>query len=70
MAVFCQQCSIDVWDEDTKDMASLTTIEEEAKGLYVEILCEGCGIIQVDHDGRCVTNNCLKEHGLKDKKER
>lgn len=51
MADFCKECSIEMWGSDTKDLAGLITKEEVAKGLGAVVICEGCGVIRVDHEG-------------------
>jgi len=57
MADFCQQCSIMIFGEDHRDLAGLIT-EEDTKNGFVSrvVLCESCGPIQVDHDGRSVSD--------------
>lgn len=57
MADFCQQCSIEIWGKDHRDLASLCLLGE-----FVEALCEGCGPTYVDGDGKCVNPYCEK-HG-------
>lgn len=68
MADFCKQCSIDSLGEDYKDLAKITTLEDWQSGKAVCVICEGCGFIQVDPEGNCVSPDCLcsgKEgHGL------
>ena len=67
MADFCKQCTAALFGEeyaDRNDMVGLSTEEDTAKGLYASALCEGCGFIQVDHTGKCITENC-SEHGHK-----
>lgn len=51
MADFCKQCSIDIFGEDFRELANITTPEETAKELYAHVLCEECGPILVDHNG-------------------
>ena len=63
MADFCKQCSIELFGKDFGDMEGLSTAEHTESGLYPHVLCEGCGGIQVDHEGRCVSSDCLKKHG-------
>lgn len=46
MAGFCKSCSTEVFGEDYGDFAGLCSVGEE-----VTVLCEGCGIIGVDHLG-------------------
>lgn len=51
MADFCQECSIKIFDEDFGDLKALPGTE---KGGEVSALCEGCGFIVVDGDGKRV----------------
>lgn len=64
MADFCKQCAGDKFDMPS-DFKGWQTPEQAAKGLnYLTVLCEGCGPIQVDPEGRCVSEDCLeKGHG-------
>lgn len=58
MADFCQQCSIEQFGEDFKDLAGLggnSIILEEGRGYLA--LCEGCGSTLVDNEGRCIDHN-------------
>jgi hypothetical protein len=61
MSCFCYQCTRDVMgaDPDRNDFVGETTIEDTEKGLFACVLCEGCGAIQVDHNGMCVSKDCL-----------
>ncbi len=72
MADFCKACSIDSLGEDTEDLANITSKEDWEKGLACAVICEGCGIIQVDPEGNCVSKDCLLKdkpgHGLDWKK--
>lgn len=52
MADFCKECSIEMWGTDTKDLPGLITPEEVAEGLGAVVICEGCGVIRVDHEGK------------------
>ncbi len=52
MADFCQQCSIETWGEDTKDLAGISSADDTAAELFPVLLCESCGPVQVDHTGR------------------
>jgi hypothetical protein len=63
MADFCKQCSIDMFGDDWYDLAGLSDEEQTASGLFAGVLCEGCGPTQVDHLGKCVNPDCLKQHG-------
>lgn len=81
MAAFCHQCAIDcAWDND---FVGITTEADWENGLAAWVLCEGCSplgetidddrMIQVDPQGRCVTDDCLRAgkpgHGLPWKNE-
>jgi hypothetical protein len=63
MADFCKQCSEKIFKEDFGDMANISTADDTANDLYAAVLCEGCGITQVDHTGKCVHPFCLCKHG-------
>lgn len=68
MADFCRQCALDMWGPDPvygRDLAGLSSPEDTAKGLYAVVICEGCGYIQVDHEGNCVSWDCLCHHAPK-----
>lgn len=68
MAEFCKQCAQEMFPLDSRlaegDFVGTTTPDEEAQGLYAVVLCEGCGRIQVDSNGCCITYDCLKAHGV------
>ena len=51
MADFCKECSEEIFGKDFGDFKGLTTEEESSNKVYVEVLCEGCGFILVDHNG-------------------
>lgn len=55
MADFCNQCCTDM-GFPPGDHAGLSTPEDTAKGLYCVVICESCGITQVDHEGNCVVD--------------
>lgn len=63
MADFCKQCSIELLGKDFGDMKGLSTEEDTKNGLYCVVLCEGCGSIQVDHEGSCISEDCFRKHG-------
>lgn len=64
MADFCRQCSVMGFGEDFGDLKGLITAEDTAKGFVSGVvICEGCGPIQVDHDGVCVSPDCFNQHG-------
>jgi hypothetical protein len=68
MADFCKACSIEIWGEDHKDLVGQTTLEHWKKNTAAVVICEGCGFIQVDPEGNCVSENCAHAgqpgHGL------
>ena len=47
MADFCHECSIQMFGEDFKDFASDINDDQMRQAL-----CEGCGFIWVDKDGK------------------
>ena len=61
MADFCRQCSIDMFGKDFNDLAGITTKDEWLAEKAAVVLCEGCGVIQVDPEGRCVSSDCDKK---------
>lgn len=62
MADFCKQCSYATFGKDFGELAGLSTAEDTSKGLYPVVICEGCGTVQVDHTGTCVSSDCLEGH--------
>lgn len=68
MADFCKQCSIDHFGKDFRELADITKPDHWQAGMAVTTICEGCGPIQVDPDGNCVSPDCAcagqKGHGL------
>ena len=54
MADFCKDCSIEVFGVDCEDFAGVTTKEQYdgGNGSAMVVLCEGCGVIAVDPDGK------------------
>jgi len=67
MADFCRQCSIDLFGDDYRDLADLSWPSDTRMGNYAPALCEGCGVTIVDHEGKCVSEHCLKQHGKESK---
>ncbi len=65
MAEFCRQCSIELFGRDHGDLAGVTGKGDYRKGLAEIVVCEGCGVIQVDPNGSCISRDCLKQHGRK-----
>lgn len=64
MADFCKECSIETFGEDFGDLVGVTPPEANDRKRWRITLCEGCGPIQVDHLGRCISDDCLRKHGL------
>ena len=58
MADFCHQCSMEMFGQDFHDLAGFVSYGHKGK-----VLCEGCGFTWVDHEGRCVSADCLRKHG-------
>lgn len=67
MADFCKQCSLAKFGTDYKKLAGLISPQQYSKGLVGLAICKGCGVINVDPDGVCVSEDCLKHHGVKKK---
>jgi hypothetical protein len=64
MASFCGQCSKATFDiTNQNDFDHLGDPGEEKAWV---VLCEGCGPIQVDKDGNCVSEDCLENHNRKE----
>lgn len=61
MAEFCKQCAEYMGFDP--DFTGMTTADDEAKGLFVCVLCEGCGAIQVNAAGECISD-CLEHHHI------
>ena len=64
MADFCYDCTLELFGPDTPN--------EDLKGLCKEgeifpVLCEGCGPIYVDHEGKYIYRNPKKVESLKQK---
>ena len=52
---YCKDCSINTFGRDSHDFSGFVTREEfEETGEYVAAVCEGCGVIGVDHNGKRV----------------
>lgn len=66
MAEFCRQCLLEDFGEDLGDLKGLSTEKDTKNNLYCVVICEGCGVIQVDHLGNCVSEDCYRKHGAKE----
>ena len=64
MADFCMQCCRDIIGipGGLNDFKGLSSREDSEKGLFTTVLCEGCGPIQVDDEGMCVSKDCIEKH--------
>lgn len=62
MADFCKKCSIDLYDKDFEDLKGLSTEKDTENNLFPIVICESCGPIQVDHNGVCISKDCLVNH--------
>ncbi len=62
MADFCKQCSLDIFQEDFKELAGITTEADVAADRYAVVICEGCGPTQVRPDGSCIGGCMKREH--------
>lgn len=51
MADFCKDCSIEMFGKDMQDLAGLTL---PSPGAMVLTVCESCGWVWVDKDGKVV----------------
>jgi hypothetical protein len=58
MADFCKQCSVEIFGDDFGELADMCK-----PGQIILTICEGCGPVQVDHEGTCVSKDCIKKHG-------
>jgi hypothetical protein len=59
MAEFCNQCAKEM-GLPPGDFAGITELEDYLKGFACIVVCEGCGDIDVDPAGNCVTFDCRK----------
>jgi len=58
MSQFCKQCSMYYFGEDFKDFAGISTKAITKTKRYPVVLCESCGTIQVNHNGKCISDRC------------
>ena len=61
MANFCWQDTAELFGADVA--AKNDFIGIAGPGMVATVLCEGCGAIDVSPDGRCISPDCLKQHG-------
>ena len=58
MAEFCQECSIDTFGTDFKEFANALPESKYTEEVGALVLCESCGPIVVDINGKCVSPDC------------
>jgi len=63
MADFCQQCSMELFGEDFKDLANLGDGSKLEEGQGWVCICEGCGPTIVDDNGVCLSLHSEMNHG-------
>ena len=54
MANFCKSCCFDLFGVDISDFDGIMSEEDYNNGMVANVLCEGCGYIEVDHKGEKV----------------
>ena len=57
MADFCWDCTEEMFGPESapvNDFRHLISEEEHKRDYVMEVLCEGCGFIRVDHNGKRV----------------
>lgn len=59
MAEFCEACNREMFNMPS-DFKGLTSNKAWSEGKAALVLCEGCGPIQVNPAGECVSKNCTK----------
>lgn len=66
MADFCWQCTEDILGLDgrSNDLKGLLTKESRKYGSYMVALCEGCGNIWVNNEGKCIGIGCSCGHTI------
>lgn len=66
MSDYCKQCLIEMFGPGLfDDLAGITTPEDMAAGKACIAICEGCGYIQVDPEGACISSDCYSSDGAK-----
>lgn len=59
----CKQCAEET-SQPTDQLANRTTSDMTERKQYSRAMCDFCGPCAVDHTGRCVAKDCLRNHGL------
>lgn len=65
MAEFCNQCASE-YGFPVGDYKGATHTANWQIGEAALVICEGCGFIQVNPSGDCVSLDCFKKHGRKE----
>lgn len=53
MANFCYDCTFHLFGDGSRnDFVGMLSEEDVTKGYLVTVLCEGCGYIMINHDGK------------------
>ena len=60
MGEYCFACSQEIFGRDSLDFKGITPEVDFRKGKACTVLCEGCGKIQVDPSGKCLSAGCFK----------
>ena len=59
---YCQQCSVEHNGVDLEDFEGRLTLKEHEDGYTLPVVCDGCGIVCVDPNGKCVDKDCEKHN--------
>ena len=55
MANFCYDCTFHLFGDGSRnDFVDMLSKEDVARGYLVTVLCEGCGHIMINHNGKKV----------------
>jgi len=54
MADFCKTCCFNFFGVDISDFDAIISEEDYSNGMVANVLCEGCGYIEVNHKGEKV----------------
>jgi len=70
MAEFCKQCADELGFPES-DFIGMTSEADWEQNRAAMVLCEGCGMIQVDPQGNCMSTDCdglhrRREHATPD----
>lgn len=62
MLELCKQCAESAKQAygytGVSDFKGLTSKEDQAAGKFAVVECTECGVIQVDSDGACISDDC------------